>query len=195
MTGSARDLGAILLASGEVSFHVHLELARAHLVGAAARSCLARVNSRPLTAAKRGLMRGHTTRVSIAAVALSIASTPALAQTDPGPRGGASNAGDRIAPLTVKEAKFFSAGLDAFAEIASVTGSVTGTEPGLGPRFNLTSCGGCHAHPALGGSSPPANPQMTAASADQVALVTSLGHHRRERPNPRGPLHRRRWRA
>ena len=30
---------------------------------------------------------------------------------------------------------------------------------GLGPRFNLDSCGGCHAQPALGGTSPVRNPQ------------------------------------
>ncbi len=120
-------------------------------------------------------MRGHRTRVSIAAVALSIVSTAAMAQTDPGPRGGAANAGGSIASLTVKESKFFSAGQDAFTEIASVTGSVSGTEAGLGPRFNMTSCAGCHAHPAVGGSSPVDNPQVNVAAADQVALVTSLG--------------------
>ena len=37
--------------------------------------------------------------------------------------------------------------------------SVSGTEPGangsgLGPRFNLDSCAGCHAYPAPGGSQP-----------------------------------------
>src|SRR5262245_51870064 len=139
------------------------------------RSCLARANSRPLIAVKRGLMREQTIRVSIAAVALSIASTTALAQTDPGPRGGAANAGAPIASLTLKEGKFFASGQEAFTEEASATGAVADTEPGLGPRFNLTSCGGCHAHPAVGGSSPPDNPQVNAASADQVALVTSLG--------------------
>ena len=111
----------------------------------------------------------------MAACVLSIASATAFAQTDPGPRGGATAAGGRIDPLTVKEAKFFAAGLDAFAEIASVTGSVADTEAGLGPRFNMTSCAGCHAHPAVGGSSPADNPQMSAAASDQVALLTGLG--------------------
>src|SRR5438093_9218721 len=31
---------------------------------------------------------------------------------------------------------------------------------GLGPTMNLGSCGGCHLHPALGGTSLPVNPQI-----------------------------------
>jgi CxxC motif-containing protein (DUF1111 family) len=38
-------------------------------------------------------------------------------------------------------------------------------EDGLGPRFNLDSCGGCHSHPKLGGSSPASNPQVDMATA------------------------------
>jgi len=36
-------------------------------------------------------------------------------------------------------------------------------EDGLGPRFNLDSCLGCHSFPVHGGSSPPVNPQATKA--------------------------------
>lgn len=98
-----------------------------------------------------------------------------MAQTDPGPRGGAAGAGAVIPGLTIKEAKFFDSGLDAFTEVASVTGSVPGTEGGLGPRFNLDSCVGCHKHPAIGGSSPAGNPQVNPAlsSAAQVNYVTN----------------------
>jgi CxxC motif-containing protein (DUF1111 family) len=39
------------------------------------------------------------------------------------------------------------------------------TEDGLGPRFNLDSCGGCHSHPSVGGSSPASNPQVAMATA------------------------------
>jgi CxxC motif-containing protein (DUF1111 family) len=39
------------------------------------------------------------------------------------------------------------------------------TEDGLGPRFNLDSCGGCHSHPSVGGSSPAINPQVALATA------------------------------
>jgi CxxC motif-containing protein (DUF1111 family) len=99
-----------------------------------------------------------------AAVALAMVLAPTLtyAQIDPGPRGGAAGAGAKIAGLTVKEGKFFDAGLDEFGEVQSVTGSVLGTEEGLGPRFNMNSCSSCHAHPAVGGTSPANNPQVVA---------------------------------
>ena len=44
--------------------------------------------------------------------------------------------------------------------MASVRGMIPGTEAGLGPRFNLDSCAGCHIEPAVGGSSPAINPQI-----------------------------------
>ena len=92
------------------------------------------------------------------------------AQVDPGPRGGPAAAGSAVAGLTVKEGKFFSDGLDRFNEVDTVVS-------GLGPRFNLNSCGGCHAHPAPGGSSPASNPQVAGnvASPAQVAALTGLG--------------------
>jgi CxxC motif-containing protein (DUF1111 family) len=97
--------------------------------------------------------------------------------TDPGPRGGTAAAGGRIAGLTVKEAKFFDAGLEEFEEVQSVDGSVADTEEGLGPRFNSNSCVSCHAHPAAGGTSPQVNPQVSLATLSlsmqaQVAKVT-----------------------
>jgi CxxC motif-containing protein (DUF1111 family) len=36
----------------------------------------------------------------------------------------------------------------------------------LGPRFNLNSCAGCHAQPAVGGTSPAINPQVAVATLD-----------------------------
>jgi CxxC motif-containing protein (DUF1111 family) len=40
-----------------------------------------------------------------------------------------------------------------------VSGTVTGADGrGLGPRFNADSCAACHSQPAIGGSSPAANP-------------------------------------
>jgi CxxC motif-containing protein (DUF1111 family) len=48
---------------------------------------------------------------------------------------------------------FFNAGKAQFNEHETVTGD----NPGLGPRFNLDSCGGCHSQPAAGGTSPNAN--------------------------------------
>jgi CxxC motif-containing protein (DUF1111 family) len=98
-----------------------------------------------------------------------------VAQSDPGPRGGAAGAGGALASLTITEAKAFSIGQEAFEEVSSVTGSVEDTEAGLGPRFNLDSCGGCHAQPAVGGSSPANNPQVSVGPPSQVNLLMNLG--------------------
>jgi len=97
-------------------------------------------------------------------LSLVLSTATALAQTDPGVRGGPAGAGGPIAGYTLKEGKFFSAGKDAFVEVQSVQGTIAGTEPGLGPRFNLDSCGGCHSQPAIGGSSPTVNPQVAVAT-------------------------------
>jgi CxxC motif-containing protein (DUF1111 family) len=40
-----------------------------------------------------------------------------------------------------------------------------GVGDGLGPRFNMNSCGGCHVQGGLGGSSPAVNPQVAVATA------------------------------
>src|SRR5262245_48248465 len=95
--------------------------------------------------------------------------------TDPGPRAGTAGPGGPMANLSVKEAKFFDAGLDEFEEVQSVTGAAEDTEEGLGPRFNSNSCVSCHAHPAVGGTSPPVNPQVIVGPPEQVANLTSLG--------------------
>jgi CxxC motif-containing protein (DUF1111 family) len=80
-----------------------------------------------------------------------------LSQTDPGLRGGAAGAGNAIGGLTAGEQDFFTnAAAPQFAE-------VEGVSQGLGPRFNLDSCAGCHLQPAEGGSSPATNPQFTQA--------------------------------
>ena len=110
----------------------------------------------------------------ICAMALAL-SVVVRAQNDPGARGAEAGAGGPVAGLTVKEAKFFQAGAEAFSETASVTGSVADTEPGLGPRFNSSSCISCHSHPAMGGSSPATNPQVTVAPREQVDPLVALG--------------------
>jgi CxxC motif-containing protein (DUF1111 family) len=87
--------------------------------------------------------------------------------TDPGLRGGPAGAGGPIAGLTAQEAGFFQEGQNRFNEIDSVSGTVAGEAGvGLGPRFNLNSCAGCHAQPAVGGTSPSTNPQFTVANLD-----------------------------
>jgi len=77
---------------------------------------------------------------------------------DPGVQGGASRAGAPLPGLTPAQLALFQAGADDFAE-------ADGIATGLGPRFNLDSCGGCHSQPALGGTSPAVNPQVEVATA------------------------------
>src|SRR2546421_7810417 len=80
--------------------------------------------------------------------------------SDPGVRGDPAGAGGPIDGISDNERKFFEAGLVAFTEIQDVQGD----DPGLGPRFNLDNCAGCHAQPAVGGSSPFKNPQVEVAT-------------------------------
>jgi len=88
--------------------------------------------------------------------------------TDPGVRGDPPGAGGPIDGLSFFEKLFFDAGLEAFKEVQSVQGEdlVPGTEPGLGPRFNLDNCAGCHAQPEVGGTSPSKNPQVDVANKE-----------------------------
>src|SRR5579862_3422148 len=90
------------------------------------------------------------------------------AQTDPGPRIGAAAAGGPITGLTTNQGAFFSDGLVRFSEVDVVAN-------GLGPRFNLDSCAGCHKFPAAGGSSPAINPQVSVAPSFQVTPLLNLG--------------------
>jgi len=78
---------------------------------------------------------------------------------DPGVRGGMPGAGGPIAGLSSTEQAFFELGLEDFNEAEDVA-------DGVGPRMNLDGCGGCHAQPAVGGTSPAVNPQVAFASKD-----------------------------
>jgi len=85
--------------------------------------------------------------------------------TDPGPRVGSTTAGVPLSTLSADQMAFFLDGQARFIDVDSVSGTVPGeTNGGLGPTFNSNSCGGCHAQPATGGSSPTINPQIAAAS-------------------------------
>ena len=80
---------------------------------------------------------------------------------DPGVRPGPADAGGAVAGVN---AQYFVNVRAAFNQVHSIAGDLeSGT--GLGPRFNGTSCGGCHAYPAPGGSSPRRNPQLAMAAA------------------------------
>jgi CxxC motif-containing protein (DUF1111 family) len=78
--------------------------------------------------------------------------------SDPGVRGGSPGAGDQVAGLTESQQAFFEQSRIEFEQIED-------TGEGLGPRFNLNSCGGCHSQPASGGSSSFENPQVAVATA------------------------------
>jgi CxxC motif-containing protein (DUF1111 family) len=84
-------------------------------------------------------------------------STSSSQVNDPGVRGGAAGAGGPLQGLGQNELNFFSAAKNVFLEVDAVPN-------GLGPRFNLNSCAGCHAFPATGGSSPATNPQVAVAT-------------------------------
>src|SRR5262245_34062270 len=106
----------------------------------------------------------------IAALLLASVSLPGSAPaqtrgaTDPGVRGGAAGAGDPLPGLTPAQQLFFEDAKDAFNEVDAVA-------DGLGPRFNLDGCGGCHVQPAAGGSSPAVNPQVDVATKNNAKNV------------------------
>src|SRR5881296_2893382 len=93
-------------------------------------------------------------------------SSDLFAARDPGVRTGPAGAGGMYTyGLTDIEQQMFGLGQDQFKEVQSVQGTIPDTELGLGPRFNLDSCAGCHAQPAVGGTSPAVNPQVGMATA------------------------------
>jgi len=90
------------------------------------------------------------------------------AQSDPVVRPGAINGqsgATATSPLPLPSVlqnnpagslEFFQNGLTRFQAVESVSNSPTGNN-GLGPRFNLNQCSGCHSQPSIGGSSPASN--------------------------------------
>jgi CxxC motif-containing protein (DUF1111 family) len=100
---------------------------------------------------------GMMLSATIGLVGLNIGVARATPQ-DPGVRGSAPAAGGPLAALTQDEQTFFGDGLADFLTAQAISN-------GLGPRFNLDSCSGCHAQPAPGGSSPSVNPQPAVAQA------------------------------
>jgi CxxC motif-containing protein (DUF1111 family) len=110
-------------------------------------------------------MNSHVTQVATA-VAISLlswaAGSPAAnaAAADPGvrPTSTTDTVGNPVPGLTTDQTTMFFTGQESFKEIEAVA-------DGLGPRFNLDSCVGCHAFPTHGGSSPALNPQVALATA------------------------------
>jgi CxxC motif-containing protein (DUF1111 family) len=104
---------------------------------------------------------------------------------DPGVRGDTIGGAqpEPLPGLTSSEHDMFAAGLADFKEVETVA-------DGLGPRFNLDNCAGCHNQPATGGSSPGTNPQVSMASGSNTlpSFITPDGPVRevRFKRNPDG---------
>ncbi len=96
--------------------------------------------------------------VLLVAAAAGAAVAQQFGARDPGVRGGLPAAGAPLDGLTPSQLAFFDIGKNEFQE-------ADGLGEGLGPRFNLDSCGGCHSQPAMGGTSPATNPQIAVATA------------------------------
>jgi CxxC motif-containing protein (DUF1111 family) len=105
------------------------------------------------------------------------AASPPFKATDPGVRVRLktdTNPGNPLPGLTAAQLALFTAGQAEFV-------AVEGIAEGLGPRMNLDSCGGCHAQPAVGGTSPAVNPQVQFANfsgMDNIlpSFIEKLGH-------------------
>ncbi len=97
--------------------------------------------------------------------------------TDPGVRNRLktdTNPGNPLPGLTAAQLALFAAGQAEFV-------AAEGIKDGLGPRMNLDSCGGCHAQPASGGTSPAVNPQVAFASLNGMdnalpSFIDRTGH-------------------
>lgn len=85
------------------------------------------------------------------------------------PKFDPPRAGGPLPGLSSSELAFFKEGLNRFNiedGIPDLRRQHKGKDVGggLGPRFNLNSCAGCHSQPAIGGSSPAINPQIAVAT-------------------------------
>src|SRR5438445_2698229 len=95
---------------------------------------------------------------------------------DPGPRPGPAGAGGPLPGLTSTNLDIFNKfGLPDFVE-------EEGVAEGLGPRFNLDGCAGCHIQPAVGGTSPFVNSQVAAATKNGAKNSVPFFVH------PNGPV-------
>jgi CxxC motif-containing protein (DUF1111 family) len=110
-------------------------------------------------------MNSHVSKTATAVVMtlLSWATGSAAANAaaaDPGlrPASSTDTFGNPLSGLTTDQTTLFFNGQASFKELEQVT-------DGLGPRFNLDSCVGCHAFPTHGGSAPAVNPQVALATA------------------------------
>ena len=110
-------------------------------------------------------MNSHVTKTATAVVmsllsCFTVAIANAAAAADPGvrPTSATDTFGNPVPGLTTDQTTLFFQGQTSFKQLETVT-------DGLGPRFNLDSCVGCHSFPTHGGSSPAVNPQAAIATA------------------------------
>src|SRR2546421_2088286 len=99
------------------------------------------------------MTRRNISVLTLTIAALFLAGTAFAQVNDPGVRSSTGvNAGRPLASVSANanDLAFFNNGLAQFNEHQTVTGD----NVGLGPRFNLDGCGGCHSQPAAGGTSP-----------------------------------------
>jgi CxxC motif-containing protein (DUF1111 family) len=110
-------------------------------------------------------MNSHVSKTASAVVMALLswatgATAANAAAADPGLRPAVSTDtfGNPVNGLTADQTTLFFNGQATFKEQEQIT-------DGLGPRFNLDSCVGCHAFPTHGGSAPAVNPQVALATA------------------------------
>jgi CxxC motif-containing protein (DUF1111 family) len=104
---------------------------------------------------------------------------PTVTATDPGPRPLPANAGGYLSSLSPNEKQIEPSLTTEFNRTHDVI-VTSPTDGGLGPRFNENSYASCHAYPAVGGSSPPANPLFSiynynGATNTMPSFITSNG--------------------
>ena len=107
---------------------------------------------------KRAITRSWLTGITIVLLGTSATVAADDRARDPGVRPGTDAAGGHLPGLSDEHIAFFEVGLEDFSE-------AEGIGDGMGPRFNLDGCGGCHEQPAIGGTSPALNPQFAMATA------------------------------
>jgi CxxC motif-containing protein (DUF1111 family) len=110
-------------------------------------------------------MKSHGAALSVAVFVTVVswvagAGVAQAAAVDPGVRAASATDtfGNPLPGLTPDQTTLFFNGQANFKELEQVA-------DGLGPRFNLDSCVGCHAFPTHGGSAPAVNPQVALATA------------------------------
>jgi len=132
-----------------------------------------------LVAVSMGVLMSHPATVH-GGRGLSCTPSPCPTASDPGPRPLPAASGNFYTALTPNQNAITTRLTQIFTEVNFVAGGPLVKTVGLGPRFNDNSCSGCHAYPAVGGSSPPSNPlfsvyQLEGATNTMPYFITPTG--------------------